>query len=568
MRDIASMNLPARQRGAALLILLGLFSVILIYAVVVGLNRSAVDMAQERAQKTSTALAQAKEALIAYAVTYGDDFSNAQPVPGFLPCPETVPTPNLEGVAAGTTADCGSALVSKLGRLPWRTLGLGPVTDGSGECLWYAVSGTYKNLSRVTTVTTTSNVMNWDTNGQFNVMAADGTTYLVGAPPAVSTDTRAVAVIFAPGRPLSGQDRTPNANARACGGNYNATAYLDQVTVAGMPFNNGAVSTNAYLNANANAINTFIAGDNSSTFNDRLVYITRAEIWNAIKKRSDFQNHLRALTRRAAECIAMYGTQNQNTLDTNIDATDKRMPWASNVLLSATSLVIYAVDARYRDNALNLRSGRLPYRLSVSAISSATGTKNSIASPYHLLDNASYCSYYSVSPFNEQAWYDHWKDHLFYAIANNYRPAAGNKPTGPCGTCLQINGGGNYAAVVIFAGEKLSGLPTPQRRNTAAEKGSSANYLEDQNLTQITANSGSGSYKAASSSSTFNDIVYAIDTNLRVQCYSPSPPPGGAMVLQNSTPQTGIAASAPAPLSPPGAPNLPPGPVEPYAACP
>jgi len=52
-----------------------------------GLNRSVGDLARARDLKTYAALAQAKEALIAYAVTYADDPTHAIPVPGFLPCP-------------------------------------------------------------------------------------------------------------------------------------------------------------------------------------------------------------------------------------------------------------------------------------------------------------------------------------------------------------------------------------------------------------------------------------------------------------------------------------------------
>ena len=43
MRGATGMHPPARQRGAALLILLALVSVMFIYAVVAGLNRSAAD---------------------------------------------------------------------------------------------------------------------------------------------------------------------------------------------------------------------------------------------------------------------------------------------------------------------------------------------------------------------------------------------------------------------------------------------------------------------------------------------------------------------------------------------
>jgi hypothetical protein len=469
MRGIGGGTLPARQHGAALLALLALVGVAVIFAYVTGLNRSAADMAQARAQRTSIALAKAKEAVIAYAVTYGDTHANQ--VPGYLPCPEMGATPSNEGSATGS---CGAALVSQIGRLPWRTLGLGSTADGSGECLWYAVSGTYKNSPNNPA---TSNTMNWDTNGQFAVMAADGTSYLTGS----AADNLAVAVIFAPGAPVSGQNRAPDANARLCPGNYTAANYLE----ASATINNSAIS------ATANAVTTFIAGTSSNTFNDQLVYITRADIWNAVKKRSDFQNSLRALTRRAAECVAMYGGNNQP----GPDLTDKRLPWASPV-----SLANYAANVNY-DDANGLLQGRMPFRVDTAKLS--TNNQLSGSSPFGVTP---YCWYTT----QELAWYQNWKDHLFYALAGNFQPSAAT-PTAACGTCLKIEGAGNYAAVVVFAGENLSGVS-----RAIADKADIAKYLEGRNATNT---GGSGDYQAATASSTFNDFVYAIDQNLAVTCY-------------------------------------------------
>ncbi len=254
-------------------------------------------------------------------------------------------------MAAGS---CGASLVSAIGKLPWKTLGLDAIRDGSGECLWYAVSGTYKNSPNgVSGSTTTSNMMNWDTNGQFDVMDTNGTSFLTGA----TSDTNAVAVIFAPGAALSGQNRAPVAGTTNCGGNYTASAYLD--TANGI--NNSTLVTPSSP-ANVADTSVFIAGTASSTFNDKLVYITRADIWNAIKKRSDFNNYLRAMTRLAAECIAMYGNKNGN-------GSDERLPWASNVSLSGTSVPTYAVNARY-DDASSAMAGRLSFKVDTSASAS------------------------------------------------------------------------------------------------------------------------------------------------------------------------------------------------------
>ncbi|MBE0627200.1 MAG: hypothetical protein IH606_20570 [Burkholderiales bacterium] len=523
--------MPARQRGIALLGLLALISVMVIFAYVSGLNRSASGMASAREQQTAIALSQAKEALISYAVTYMDTHTNQ--VPGYLPCPDAGSVLG-EGVTAGI---CGSALVSQLGQLPWRTLGLDALKDGSGECLWYAVSGTYKynpNGLTVTNSTTTSNMMNWDTNGQFRVMDANGTTVLAGS----SADNRAVAVIFAPGAPLSGQGRTPDPNAPACGGNYTAADYLE--TANG--FNNSTLVT-ASSPPSVNDVSTFIAGASSASFNDKLVFITRAEIWSAIKKRTDFNNHLRALTRRAAECTAMYGNQNNS-------GSDYRLPWSEDVSLSTSSVPTYAVNAQYNDV-----SGTLAGRLSFKVNTSRNDTNNKISSSIsdygtssaYLFTPASpapgsYCAYAS----EEKAWYDNWKDQLFYAVAGSYKPSASWQWWYPlsCPTCLSINASGDYAAVVIFAGEKLSS----QTRNTASNKGSIANYLEGRNASNYPNSGGNGNYQAAAASGTFNDIVYAIDSNLAVSCSDSS----GVM----RSPVT-------APAAPPAPANL-----ANYAACP
>ena len=65
VRNTAAMDLPARQRGIALLILLAIVGMAVIFALVAGLNKSANDLARARDQKTYAALAQAKAALIA-----------------------------------------------------------------------------------------------------------------------------------------------------------------------------------------------------------------------------------------------------------------------------------------------------------------------------------------------------------------------------------------------------------------------------------------------------------------------------------------------------------------------
>jgi type II secretory pathway pseudopilin PulG len=179
---------PGTQRGAALLIML----VLLVVGIAAMLINSLTTVATKNArqEKTAAALSQAKEALIGFAITYGDNPAHSLPqVDGYLPCPDTSGSP--EG---STAPPCGSKDVSVIGRLPWRTLGLPALRDGDGECLWYAVSGTYKDSPK-------TGLMNWDTNGQLQAYAPDGTLL-------TPADNQVVAVIFAPGAALSGQDRS------------------------------------------------------------------------------------------------------------------------------------------------------------------------------------------------------------------------------------------------------------------------------------------------------------------------------------------------------------------------
>jgi type II secretory pathway pseudopilin PulG len=269
-----------KQRGAALLIMLVMLVIGIAAVLVNSLTSSTVNTARQ--EKTAAALAQAKDALIGYAVTYGDTHSGQ--VHGYLPCPDNAGG-NPEGSAE---PNCGTQDVSVIGRLPWATLDLPTLRDGNGECLWYAVSGTYKNMPK-------TGLMNWDTNGQFQAFASDSTL--------ITTDSgnQVVAVIFAPGAAQTGQDRS-GTTAPVCGGNYTAANYLDSGTVNSISFNNTDIATGK-----------FIQGASGGVINDQMVFITRQDIWNAIQKRNDFQstspnNVLYNMAQAAAACLASAGS--------------------------------------------------------------------------------------------------------------------------------------------------------------------------------------------------------------------------------------------------------------------
>ncbi|MDM8563776.1 hypothetical protein QUF54_10530, partial [Candidatus Marithioploca araucensis] len=196
------------QSGAALIALLAIFMLSATGILLYRLNNRTYFMLENQAQ-TARALAQAKEALIGYAASYSDKHSGRY---GFLPCPDSEVSSLPEGADQGN--DCGIRYESHLGRLPWLTLGIEPLRDGAGECLWYAVSGSYKNASSART-----EMLNEDTNGLFEVYGMDGTSLLTGSSP----QNRAVAVIIAPGKIIPNQNRKLDEGVDICGGNYTPT---------------------------------------------------------------------------------------------------------------------------------------------------------------------------------------------------------------------------------------------------------------------------------------------------------------------------------------------------------
>lgn len=168
-----------KQKGAALIVMAVLLSLGLMAAFFSFTQPFAFK--QQRAAHTEWVLAQAKEALLAYA-SQPIDRPNCNlncPRPGDLPCPDM----NNDGEAESS---CASAQ-SRLGRLPWKTLGLGDLRDASGERLWYAVSDTYKNNPRILP-------LNSNTMGRLTVKNAQGEIVLGNE----AANMGAVAVILAP----------------------------------------------------------------------------------------------------------------------------------------------------------------------------------------------------------------------------------------------------------------------------------------------------------------------------------------------------------------------------------
>jgi hypothetical protein len=477
------------QKGAALIIFLTIM-VLGISAILLSELNTNTDLKLDNQAQTTQVLTQAKEALIGYAAHYYDTVSTAGDSRkgwyGFLPCPDTDNNSAYpEGVEHG---NCVGLDKSSLGRLPWRTLGLPPLRDGAGECLWYAISGPYKNA---TTDAVRTNMLNEDTNGLFEVLRSDGTTTpstLVGETP----QDRAVAVIIAPGQRLSSQSRhpEPDGNVEICGGNYTASNYLDLESTANI--------NNANFSTDADTVNQFITTqDNESPINDQIVYITREELWSHVRKRTDFMENMQNLTRTVAQCLAEYANS----------STDRRLPWAAPM-----SLTDYRDDATYDDQSA-LLSGRLP-----DIVNDSNSTHPKLMTE---------CSLITADDELLKLW-QNWKDHLFYAIADAHKPdASSSTPTCTTTNCLTVNGN-LYAAIVMFANTPLPAGKqdnTQQTRDTP-DKADITNYLEQTNATNT---GGNGTYLQWDISddddetNDINDILYCLDGNNLSVTYCSSP---------------------------------------------
>ncbi len=271
----------ARQRGAALLVMLVLLITGGAYLLVSQLNRASGRIETE--QKTAAALAQAKEALIGYAA--GD--ANR---PGELPCPDIDndgrAVPPVEYISVpGPTLNCARLI----GRLPWRNLDLPDLRDGNGERLWYAVSDAFhagnKNVR-----------LNSDVNGAITVRDPTGAIVLNG-----TNQSAAIAVIFSPGAVITRQGAAlPQDRSCVVGVNCDTTEkctttpatltpkcnpvnYLDIIT---------GIEDNADDFIGGSATNGFISGEIRNPLNhedvwvnDRLLTITHDDLFRVVEQR-------------------------------------------------------------------------------------------------------------------------------------------------------------------------------------------------------------------------------------------------------------------------------------------
>ena len=453
-------NSAASQRGAALLIFFILLSIGLLALFVS--NIGAHNLKLERDAVTAKALADAKIALIGFAVsgplTNICLASSNCPRPGDLPCPDLH---NLGDPNAGTpTTPCSGNVI---GRLPWKTLGLPDLRDASGERLWYVVSSNFSNSPRIFP-------LNSDTTGTLTVSEADG---------AISHDatnqTGAIAVILAPGSPLTRQDGFIQTRNPA---GYNSPAnYLD-VAPSISPYLPTPEDNASFANSTVNGfINGEIKVNGAVVLNDRLITVSKGELMPLIEKR---------VAKEVVHALNDYfcGVGNATTAGNCIAAGGNRFYPTPADFNNNTCLGTGAIPANCQSGAAN--RGRIPANPAVSwdALSILRGAAGS--QPKWFRANA-------------------WREQVYYAVA----PACvdGTSNCNGAGYLTLLNPPAPplnaERFVLVVSGQLLPG----QSRALASDKSVEANYLEDENLTPL---DDTYTRHPANSATPFNDTVLGI----------------------------------------------------------
>lgn len=246
-------------RGQALLILIGMLSIatmLLVYGATTEAGR-----AVRADTRTRAVIEEARQALIGRAIADANR-------PGSLPCPDGDDDGSADLFA-------GSACPSYIGRLPWRSLGIGDLRDDAGERLWYALSPAFRDHPSAPPI-------NADTQGSLTLFSNSSARIVT---------TNGIAVVFAPGTALGSQRRDSGTalcvpTSRNVPRNRCSANYLDVA---------GAVS-------NASGAGPYIAAAPADLYNDKLTMIVAADVMPLVERRVvvELRNALLEYRRRAA----------------------------------------------------------------------------------------------------------------------------------------------------------------------------------------------------------------------------------------------------------------------------
>ncbi|MFT5504149.1 MAG: hypothetical protein ACI845_002025 [Gammaproteobacteria bacterium] len=401
-------------------------------------------------------LQQAREALLSYAVDYARDnkFQNI----GRLPCPDRSGGIPGEGNEDGS---CGVKHVNTVGYFPWKTLGVKYLIDGSSECLWYVVSGGYKNNPK-------ADMLNEDTLGQLKVQDETGRLFH-------DVDDLPIALIIAPGSILLGQARTTaHASMNFCKGSYDELDYVE--SGVGFDYTTDHVLTE-------DEIWTYVFGSQleNEALNDKIVWITKDEYWDAVYKQRDLDFEvpplggavIEQLTQTLAQCLLNFLEDSNN--DRNW------LPWPAPVDLND-----YRDDAEYIDPLAAPASfmGRLPLDLTNSIAAEHISFPSIISFDSILSDDCLDPADADPDIVDMARLLKNWKDHFFYVVSSDFAINGSNLDRfSRCnpGDCVEVETIGGVSvpekiAAIVFYASSISGMQS--RLTSPDERLDISNYLD------------------------------------------------------------------------------------------
>ncbi len=419
------------QRGAALVAIAALLALALVVSLTAAIARSATGPG--RAAASDRALALAREALIAHAASRPLDEIVG---PGYLPCPDLDDDGWAESTCGSMTGETGQW--QRLGRLPWKTLGLPDLRDAFGERLWYAVSSKHKGLLNCTVSPSCLDMGPEAAIGTITVRDAAGTVLHDGtsASPYEPGKGGAAAVIIAPGPPLarwSGLGAPAAIQSRSCdGGSCNAAGrcltepptltpkcdpanYLDRAPGPAFSDEDNArfVDRNDAAGRPGNR-DGFILGpvaahDGTVWVNDRLAVVSYDDLMPRVMRR---------VAEEVAACLRGYATRPENR---------GRMPWAAPLCRSR------ATDPSWRwSEGSGVRFGRVPDTPFLAAGRDSGTTMLPTWQSGCRIANAGG----ETAGIHGYTWWSAWKRHVFYSVAQASSPSTAASAACDSLTCL------------------------------------------------------------------------------------------------------------------------------------
>jgi len=439
-----------RERGALLVVLSAILALALAAGLATALARVAGGSA--RAKATDRSLATAREALIAHATSRPIDEIVG---PGYLPCPDLDDDGWAESTCGSMTGETGQW--QRLGRLPWKTLGLPDLRDAYGERLWYAVSSKHKGLLNCTVSPACLDMSPEAALGTITIRDAAGTAMHDGtsASPYEPGKGGAVAVVIAPGPALgrwAGSGASAIEQVRTCeGGKCNMAgrclsepptltpkcnpenyldrspgpAYFDEDNARFVDRNDDAGRTG---NRDGFIHGPVVGPDGTVWVNDRLAVISYDDLMPRVMRR---------VAEEVSACLRLYAARSEN---------GGRLPWAAPLCRSRDP----DPSLRWSDHS-GTRFGRVPDTpFLATGRDSGTAMRERWAAACRIADANG-----NTTGTNGFTWWSAWKRHVFYSVAPASNPAPGAPAACDPLSCLFVS---NETGGVAPAGHRFAVL--------------------------------------------------------------------------------------------------------------